>query len=648
VLVLINGKRLHTNALIHVNGSIGRGSSSVDLGTIPVRAIERIEVLRDGAAAQYGSDAIAGVINIVLKRIGYDNRVNTLLGVHKEGDGQTYQNDMFYSKALPYDGFINITTDVRYQNKTDRTPELARLGDPEVKGAKVMVNTEIPSANSDITYYAHALYNYRDSEAGAYYRDASSSRNLIAVYPDGFLPLINVKLHDRVLSVGAKGESENAIEWDISNTLGSNDFHYYVNNSLNHSMGTSTPTSFDSGGLTLFQNSVNFNAKKKFEKFTVALGAEFRFERFGIDAGDEPSYLNGSNSNTSGAQGFPGFRPENEVNANRKNYALYVDVDYAFNDQWRLATALLYEYYTDFGSTQDLKLALAYRANEQLLFRTSGSTGFRAPSLAQSHFTSTSTISSGGAPLTTKTIKPTDPIAQRFGAKALEAEESLHFTTGVVYSPNESTVVSADYFYTKIDDRIMLSGDINASGVPDVSKVRFFTNAINTITDGLDLRIQHKMSEALRFNIAYNYAKTKIDSINTVGTTATNFIVTDTERNRIKAGQPRSSWRFLTDYEESEYSVALGISRYGSFSDVVDDQVYNFGANWVTNLDIHYNVSNDVVLTVGAKNLFDRYPDEWGSTTSSTVGSSKTVPYSQYAPFGYNGAYYYVRLGVTF
>ncbi len=650
VLVLINGKRLHSSALLHVNDTIGRGTSGVNLNTIAVASIDHIEILRDGAAAQYGSDAIAGVINIILKNGEYANTVSSKIGANLDGGGESVQADLFASIPLEYDGYVNVTADVQTQNKTDRagidsrdqyttgvagTTKTTPLGQPEATNYRFLVNSKAYFDN-DITFYTAILTNYQDSKNNAYFRtpkDANSS-----LYPNGFLPIIQTKMLDYSLTGGVTQTLNDGSSWDLSQTIGSNDFHYYVNNSMNYSMGTASPTSFDAGALSNLQSVTNLDYKTQINEIKIALGVEYKYENYKIVAGDRASYAQDSNK-TAGSQGFPGFRPENEVDASRNNYSLYLDLNYNFTEKLLFDGAVRFEDYSDFGSTTNYKLALSYQLQPSLMLRASGSTGFKAPTLSQSHFTaSATTVDSAGNVTSTKTLSPSDPIAIALGAKDLKPELSDHFTTGLVYKPTENISLSSDYFYTKIKDRIMLSTDIPQG----TGKVRYLTNAVNTKTQGIDVRVNyvHSLESGanLSFNGAYAYAKTQVLSFND---TASGLSTSVTEKNRIENGQPKDNLKLLFNYDLHPVNVAFNVNRYGAFKDVYNNQVYEFKAQWSSDLDISYAVSKKLTCAIGGTNIFNSYPSKWPDVGSGTTGS--IVPYSQYSPIGYSGAYYYVR-----
>lgn len=670
VLVLVNGKRLHSSALVHVNDTVGRGTSGVNLNTIPVISIQRVEVLRDGAAAQYGSDAIAGVINIILKSSGYTNTVGSKVGINKEGDGKTYQADMFYSIALDYDGYINISAEVKKQETTDRsgidtrqqyvggakgTTHTTKLGTAESINYLLALNS-LSSLKNDVDVYTHGLLNYQDSENNAYFRRPLDDRNDLAVYPNGFQPNIQTEMLDYSLTLGVRQTIDKDSSWDLSQTIGHNEISFYVNNSFNDSLGTSSPRSFDNGGMQNNQYVTNFAYKTSIEKLDIAAGLEYKYESYRINSGDIASY-SGAIGTNAGAQGFPGFSPINAVDTSRDNYSAYLDLRYDIMSNLVLNGAIRLENYSDFGATDNYKLALSYKPVSEVLLRTSVSTGFKAPSLAQSNYTANSTTAVNGILSSTGTFTPDHPLSTALGANELSPEESQHFTAGIVYKPNSDFSTSFDYFYTKIDDRIMLSTDIAKSSQSlatqalftryNVTQARYFTNAVNTSTQGIDLRVNYlyglQNGANLSFNGSFSYVQTEIDSFNG----ATNGLESSLlEKNRIENAQPKDNLKFLFNYDLKALNIALNINRYGKYKDVFNNQEQTFSAQWTTDLDIAYNVTKTLKLAFGGINIFDTYPDKWENTRSAVTGG--IVPYSQYTPQGYNGGYYYARMVYEF
>ena len=683
VLVLVNGKRLHQSSLLNMNGTIGRGTSSVDLNTIPIASIERVEILRDGAAAQYGSDAIAGVINIILKGYGHKNQVTATYGETKEGDGVMKRTDIFYSIPLEYDGFFNITTEYRDRAATNRAgPDLRQLypngdarndleppvtmiyGDADTQDILLSINSEVNFVNG-LVLYTNALYSHRDSEAGAFFRTSIDSRNNPDIYPDGFLPLIAPEIEDYSFTLGIKDVLRNGIKWDLSYTYGFNDYHFYVNNTHNDSLGNSSPTSFDSGGTSYTQQSLNLDFTKKIDPFSLAIGFELRNENYKIYAGEEDSYILGTDSDNAGAQGFPGFQPDNEVNAKRNNIALYVDTKYNSKNNLVIGIAGRYEYYDDFGSNLDGKLSMSYKPVSQFLLRSTASTGFRAPSLSQSYFTSTTTSRSQEELHQTGTFGVNTPVAQALGSTDLKAERSVHLSAGFVLQPTRSISFSADYFYTTINDRIMLTDNIQEDVSPEVKsilneynvkKARYFSNAMSTMTQGLDLRLKHKYKfenhSVLKTVIAYQYAATKITDVNVapsiLGDNGESLLVGDATTALTEDSQPNDSLKIYTQYRYRKVISKLNVNRYGSYKADFFGNEYSCAAKWTTDIEVEYRYKKIYSFSLGGENIFDVYPDKWGDTGSLVISRDGAMQYPENTPFGYNGAFYYARFGVSF
>ena len=681
VLVLINGKRVHQSSLLNVNGSIGRGSSSVDLNTIPIASIDRVEILRDGAAAQYGSDAIAGVINIILKGYGYKDQVTATYGKTKAGDGEMKRTDIFYSIPLQYDGFFNVTAEYRDRGATNRAgPDRRRLypvgdprndladpitmhyGDADTQDILLLLNNEINLKNG-LTFYLNGSYDDRKSEAGAFFRSSIDSRNNTNIYPDGFLPIIAPKIKDYSLTFGAKDIFENGIKWDLSYSYGFNDYHFYVKNTLNHSLGDSSPASFDSGGTSYAQQIANLDLSKNIDQFYVATGVEFRNENYKIYAGEEDSYILGSHSSKAGAQGFPGFQPSNEVDENRNNIALYLDTKYKSEEDLTLGLAGRYEYYDDFGSNVDGKLSIAYKPISKILLRSTVSTGFRAPSLAQSYYTATSI--SGISLSQTGTFGVEHPISKALGATKLKPEKSQHFSAGFVFQPVRDFSFSVDYFYTTIKDRILLTDNITENisnevksilNQYNVAKARYFSNSIDTKTQGVDLRLRHKYTfekyGSLKTEIAYQYASTEVTHVNVAPSILGNNgeqLLLGSSTTLIEDSQPKDSLKIYTQYTYHDIVSKLNVNRYGSYKTNLFGTVYDFDAKWTTDVEVEYTFKKSYSFAIGGENIFDIYPDKWKKDTGNPIlNRNGVMQYSQHSPYGYNGAFYYARFGVSF
>lgn len=659
ILVLLNGKRLHVSSLLHSNSTIGRGSSGVDLDTINLESIEKIEILRDGAAAQYGSDAISGVINIILKGISDDHTVKTHAGIHSKGDGETFKTSIFTNYPLKYDGFANLSLSVQKEERTQRAGLDKRLtpkrvesyyGQPNTKSLETMLNIEAPTGN-DLIFYSHGLSNFRQSQSSAFFRPPSTDSS--PLYPNGFLPLIEADIFDFSLTGGVTGILSNGVEWDISNTYGKNIIKLSVDNSMNYSLGASSPSSFENGNFTFSQNTLHFDLKKGFKKLDLAGGLEYRYEQYEIEAGDFASYTG------NGSQGFSGYRPSNEVDEDRNSYALYTNNTYQFTSDFAVEAAYRYEKFTDFGSTSNFKIASDYRILEKLLLRASSSTGFRAPSLSQSYFSQISSFADTSGNLVDQgTFRPNHEVSQAFGGSSLKAETSTHFTFGGVFEFNRNFTFMADYFYVNVKDRIMLS-DERSGSTPEqlaildkynISNVRFLTNAVDTETHGIDLRLNYKHvfknQKSIEFGIWQHFNQNRVVGFNQSSVSPENSFE---QIDRLERGLPQSSTKFLFHFKIQKLDYTLNLSRYGNYQQVRDNVAYNFDPQWTLDTDLAYNWSQQFTIAVGANNLLNSYPDKWSSTlTGDLYAHDGIIPYSRYAPNGVNGAYYYVRAIYSF
>jgi iron complex outermembrane receptor protein len=635
-----------------MNETIGKGSSNVDLDIIPLEAVDKVEILRDGAAAQYGSDAISGVINIKLKGAYQESRVSLHTGQRLEGDGRELYGSTFITIPLKYDGFFNLTLSAKSQGETQRAGADRRVnppkvythaGVPESESFSSLINLEVPTYG-DLLFYSNALINYRESSASAFFREPDENRTQ---FQDGFLPIINAEILNYSISAGFKGVMRNSIKWDLSNTYGYSNFHFFLHDSMNFDLDGESPTEFDNGQLSFIQTTTNLDFKKEFKNFNLAWGGEYRHEDYKVIAGDQYSYFK------SGSQGFAGFMPEAEVIKERDSYALYLNSVYRFNKKTSIEGAGRHEHFTDFGQTTNLKLSLGHKFLPELLWRTSASTGFRAPSLAQASYSHASTFSSSHSDdLVYKgVVRPDHPFASALGIEELEPEKSTHITTGVVYQPVKELSIMFDLFHIKVYDRILLSDDkvIDKSCVEDIvdgmdiEEIRAFENASNSLTDGLDLKIDYHYelgnSSKLRHSFWYNHSRTRLANSEASGGL--------TQVNRVENGQPQHSIRFLTYYDVGDFETTLNIIRHSQFAQVMGDEVYNFSPVTLFDLDLGYRVSNGIRLALGGHNILDTYPDKW-SRSDIRYGYDGIKPYSRYTPFGYSGGYYYLKVAAEF
>ncbi len=686
VLVLVNGKRRHTSALVHVNGSIGRGSTGVDLNAIPASAIQEIQILRDGAAAQYGSDAIAGIINVVLKGSASPLTLNLKGGATTHGDGALIDTSVSQGWTLGRGGLF-ATVEYRDRGDTNRAgpdprPQGSRdpveqpnhhWGDAETQDIMAFFNGSTPvGASGETSFYTFGGASRREGSAGGFFRRALENRNQPSIYPNGFLPLIESEVTDFSAAFGLRGARGDWF-WDLSTEYGDNKFQFNVSNSLNVSLGPTIPpnqTSFDAGALGFDQWVTNLDLSRGFEiglagPLNVAFGLEFRREGYQITAGEPASYINGGFPDQfgarapSGAQVFPGFRPANEVDANRDSYAAYVDFEGDVLAALRVGIAGRFENYEDFGSTSDYKLTVRFQPIQALVLRTAVSTGFRAPSLGQSYFSTTSTnfLAVGGVlvPFEVGTFPVGGPVARALGARDLEPEESEHRSLGLVWNPTSSFEAGVDFYRVDIGNRIVLSGNFTGSQVAarlapfSVTGARFFTNAIDTRTQGYDVTASYGMrlgsDSTLKLSAGYNSTENEVVRVAPTPPQLAGLqevLFDRTERLRVECGQPKDSLRLVGDWERGKVFATVRESRYGEYC-LVDRRVVDqeFEAEWLTDLEIGYEFPR-FTFAVGAQNLFDTFPNR-NLPENSNLG---IFTYPSHSPFGMNGRFVYSRVTV--
>ena len=696
VLVLINGKRRHTSALVYVNGTIGRGAQSVDLNAIPASAIERIEVLRDGAAAQYGSDAIAGVINIVLKSGVSPLEVGLQGGTTTHSDGELL--DVHANDGLKVGtGFLHITGEYRKRNATNRAGNDPRdqivagdagnnavsqpnthWGDAEERDIMGWVNGSVP-LNDDATtsLYLFGGASRRDGTHGGNYRRALQNSNWPQIYPLGFLPLIEPKIVDYSGTAGVRGVISGAWFWDISAQYGHDKFDFDITHTLNTSLGPDIPpnkTSFYAGALEFNQFIANLDITRGVEiglsgPLNVAVGAEFRRENYQEQAGEEGSYIDGGHADQfggkapAGAQVFPGFRPSNEVDASRSSYAGYVDFEADVLKFLRLGLAGRFEHYTDFGDTSDFKITARIEATKQLVFRGAASTGFRAPSLGQTNFSAISTnflnVNGVFVPFDVGHFRVNSELARALGATDLKPEDSVNYSAGFVWSPSNVFDLTADYFHVDIEDRIILSGNFTGAALDPILRpfsatgARFFTNAIDTTTEGYELTANARAglgsAGRLALQAAWAHSKNEITRIASTPPQLAAFqsvLFDRLEQRRLTCGQPKDNGRFTSDWRRGDLGATARASYFGPYCSIDSALVANdqtFEHEWVFDFELSYQLGK-ALLAAGVQNILDNFPDR-NIPLNFNFG---IFTYPRNAPFGFNGRYVYIRTAYAF
>ena len=712
LLVMLNGKRRHASALVNANNTVGRGSSGVDLNAIPSSAIESIEILRDGAAAQYGSDAIAGVINLVMKASPEPLKVDVKAGATTHEDGEMLNVALSGGWAIGR-GAIFVAGEHRTRYDTNRAnPDLrdqlapgdagnnsidqpnTHWGDSYARDVMLFSNFNLPlSDDRKKIFYAFGGYSVRHGSHGGNYRRAIDANNWRQIYPLGFLPLIEPRVSDAALTVGTRGDMA-AWYYDLSAGYGRNKFQFFVTDSLNASLGPSLPpnqTRFYAGTLADEQLTANLDLSRGFAvglagPLNVAVGAEYRRDGFEERAGEPNSYIDGGHPNQAGgraapgAQVFPGFRPENEVDVSRNSKAVYVDLEGDVFEKLRLGVAARYERFSDFGDTTNGKITARYSPLQSLILRAAASTGFRAPALNQGYWSAISTnflvnpATGLVEPFQVGTFRVNAPIARSLGATDLEAENSRNFSAGVVWQPMSNLELTADYFKIDIEDRIVYSGNFNQPALQPIlapagiGGVRFLTNAIDTETNGFDLvaNYQHDLlGGRIDLSAAYSNNETEVVRITPTPGPLEAFGATlfdRQEQRRFECGQPQDNVRLLQSWNRSEWNVTTRQSRYGEYCSltlgVIDDQTYE--AEWVADAEVAYRWSQ-YTFALGAENLFDKFPDRnrlfrpgTGPGTNNPgvltqqSGAGGTNSYPINAPFGMNGRFVYTRITYRF
>jgi iron complex outermembrane receptor protein len=744
-LVLVNGKRRHQTAFVAVFGTRGRGNSGTDLNAIPAGAIDRVEILRDGASAQYGSDAIAGVINLVMKKnvnqvsgnlgwSGYlDPKFNTAYEPQlkrdyesdKKLDGNAFSGSVNFGLPLARKGFINFTLEGLTSEKTFRQAlktenylnddEAMYLniyrrghGDASLDMVSGFVNAELP-LNDKLTLYGFGGRTHKSSDAYAFTRNFSARPDRFPTQPNGDLvyvpdimrigsdgetwysPHIQTKINDLSVTGGLKGKTNCGWDWDLSNTTGKNDFHFYGDKTFNASL-SAYYNHFDDGGFSFLQNTTNFNiAKQLSKKLNLAFGAEYRFENYKIYAGEEASYANydPSGDKATGSQGFPGYQPSDEVDAKRHVLGAYADVEYEATDKWLLNGAVRVENYNDFGFTGNGKIAARYKVKPGLNFRGSFSTGFRAPSLQQINFSSTFTTVQAATIAEVKIAPNYSSLAKAAGIPDLTQEKSINGSLGFAWQAAKGLNVTVDGYFVRIKDRVVISGQFDGSDPNldaglrnqmaslNVSLAQFFANAVTTTNGGVDIVVDYTKkvgNNRYKAVLAGNIQTMKINEINVPSKlSGSEFLrqtfLSDREQKFILASAPKTKFSLNFEYGMGKFTAGTRLTYFGKIvllgygqdglginptvpldngnGDVPDQ--YNYGGKLVSDLYFSYPLCKKFTLFAGADNLLNVHPDfgvvkgakDWAYNTE-TGGAWDAVQ------MGSNGRRLFVRVAFNF
>ncbi|WP_397431531.1 TonB-dependent receptor plug domain-containing protein [Pseudomonas chlororaphis] len=676
VLVLVNGKRRHTSAFVNLGGAVGRGSAPADLNAIPLSAIDHIEVLRDGASARYGSDAIAGVINIILKNADHGGSISTKYGQYKKGDGIQRQVAGNSGFALGDNGFVSLSGEGANNDYTDRAGKdfrpasvgsttygqhVFRQGEPETEEGKFQFNSAY-SFNDAAELYGFGGYSKRRGETAAFYRASNASNNNRVLHPNGYLPLINGTLQDTSLVLGLRGELLDNWHYDLSANYGKNTYELRTK-TINTSLGLDTPHAFDNGTLTNDQRQLSLDLSREFSlgwlpyPVSVAFGTEYLRQGYQIEAGQPESYYQ------TGSSGLGGFRDSDAGSSSRHNFAQYLDLETHFTDKLAVSAAVRHEDYSDFGSNVSGSLSARYDFTPRVALRGSVSTGFRAPSLAQQNFTFTSSQLIGNTIQESGTFAADSQVARLLGAEDLKAEKSRNYSLGLVLEPLDNLTVTADLYHIDIRDRVSLSSNLvlnntaidylKANGVGNINytSARYFTNATDTSTDGVDLvaNYRYQLDNGIRWNstLGYNYNHTKVTDVKAnpaiLDQLGVNLVRVD-RRERIGLlgdTTPQHKLSLANDFNYGNWALHSNLVRYGEFTsyqaDKANDQT--FSAAWLLDLAVDYKLQN-WLFTLGGDNVTDKYPEK----VNAYASSGGNLAYSTFSPYGYSGAFYYAKV----
>ena len=697
-LVLVNGRRRHPSAIVNTETKIGRGTAAVDLNTIPLSAVGRVEVLRDGAGAIYGSDAIAGVINVILDERPSGFEISTGYGFHRTDveaidrtltDGETFTLSASGGMALGEGGFLRAGVDYRDRKATNRagfdqipffitaTPANLALaggrnyaeGDPAVEAFGLWFNAAVPIAGGEL--YGFGTAGRSDSEGATFFRYPDGADNLTTVYPQGFLPITTGEDDDLALTAGWRAPLG---DWrgDFSLTYGRNEFSYGVRNSLNASLGTATPREFRSGSYVFDQTSANLDLTHTIQlgsiEADVATGLEYRHETYETSAGEPASYVAGPLTLAIGAQGAPGLDPNDERSVSRDVGGAYLEVGLRPTERLLIEGAVRVETYSDFGETLTGKLAGSYVVTPAVHLRGAVSNSVRAPFLGQVAFTDrTVNFGVGGALASTRTLPVSDPIARSLEAEDLREERAFNLSAGVTAEPVAGLILSLDAFQIRVDDRITLSDRffgpaleafVQAQpGGAGLQSVRFFTNAVDTETTGVDAVAQWRIpfrAGQLTLGAAYSYAETEITGRRATPAALLALdpafaLIGVEEVNTLEEAAPRWKALLSAEWTADRYRLLGRLNGYGSTV-----RVFNFGGGFEprqrygaeTSVDIEgaFDITGSLTWTAGVSNLLDNYPDR----SDPAINYFGNLPWDVLSPVGINGRYLYTRLTARF
>ena len=663
LLVLIDGKRDHASSVLNTNSGPGRGSAPYDLDAIPLDAIDHIEVLRDGASAQYGSDAIAGVVNIILKSNASGGNVSGQAGITDRDDGANGDVAFNNGFTLAGGGFLSVTGEANVQGSTDRAAIDQRydrytwsLGDPYSRGLNLALNGGYPGLPFG-EVYGNLLVSYRKSTDTPVFEPPGYS----PLYPRGFDPDDTLDLWDVQGTIGVRGPLADGFRYDLSNTYGRSSVSFYSDHSANASLGAEGPTSFDAGGPVYYQDVTDLTFTRPLPEIlaggNLAAGGQVRYEHYLISDGYSASIAG------AGTASLPGFNPRIPVDNGRTAAAGFVDLELKPARWLTLDGAGRYDHYSDFGNAFTYKLSGRAQATSWLGFRGGFGTGFRAPSMQQDYYNTVSTTATGvnHALVNAGTFQVDDPVSKALGATPLRPETSHNYSAAVVVSPIDRLSLTAGVFRIDVHNRIVLSDNqsgpavtaaLATAGITNVQQVAFFTNGISTRTSGVNLTLAYSddigAATHYRAAIGYDHNWTKVLSL--AADTAVPSLRLLTEHSQLLLTEVQPSDKLAADFTVSHgpVSASLDITRYGSYKDQPIAPVQTFGPNTIVDLSGSYELLPRTVVTVGVLNLFNVYPDKWADIQAAYATFGNAYIYGTESPDGTDGIAFYVRLTKRF
>ena len=745
-LLLVNGKRRHRASVIAWLGNgLSDGAQGADLSPIPSIALKQVEVLRDGASAQYGSDAIAGVMNLQLKDSYEGGSFEIKPGIYQVGDGLAYalagniglgREDLWTNLSVEYGGMNETDRSVQRDDaaalinagNTDVADPAQPWGHPIIRNDIKLFANYGASITDEVKFYGHANYAQKEVEGGFYFRNPNtrpavfsndggetllvgrlsgegevpvvkitnnvpdpvalqqvlSDPNLFTfqeLFPGGFTPRFGADTQDASLLVGLKGTIAADLGWDLSASYGRHTSDFFIRNTVNASLGPDTPTEFDPGNYIQADTNINLDLTYPLHDMVfLASGLEYRTETFEIVQGQIESWKIGrlaSQGFSSGSNGFPGFSDIAEGSWTRSNFAGYLESELKLVDFWTINAAVRGEYFDDFGSTVNYKIATNYgiadTLNELLSIdpvvdlraRGSYSTGFRAPTPGQQNaFNVTTEFGENNTLVNKGTIPSTHGAAGLVGGKALEPEKSKNFTVGTVID-HAIASITVDYFNIKVEDRLAPSKDFQrgtditesqiqqlvAEGITsagNLQEFRFFTNEFETSTQGFDVILTAPILEGA-LSLAYNYTGTKVTKRNP-------DILDDTRVRLLEEGVPRHRGNVtLTQAIGDSLGVLGRVNYYGPWYEyAVGAQTYSEA--FLVDLEVSYAVIENLGITIGVNNVLNVEPDNITEAEGPEVPydikefPARIVgrPFGEYSPYGFGGAFWYTKVGYSF